>query len=145
MDEFQKVVTNYQICVVSKDHFHQIIYKGPTRSKCIYLLYEDNHFDLIKSMARLYNKCYYCHLCKVGYDHKYDHRCEKTCKICFNGNCQVEEARGSIANYVIDILRIDSAIAVATVTNTSIERPTILVKVTTALNCIAESVRTIFL
>ena len=55
------------------------------------------------------------------------------------------QSRGSIANYVIDILRIDSAIAVATVTNTSIERPTILVKVTTALNCIAESVRTIFL
>ena len=84
---FQEVITDYQLCVVSKEHLSKIIYKGPDKPKGIYLLYNDHHFDVITSMSGYLDRSYWCHPCKKGYDDKRVHRCQNTCKICLNGNC----------------------------------------------------------
>ena len=91
VEAFQKVIPDYQLCVVSKDQFNKIIYKGPKKSKGIYLLYNDHHFDLITSMAAYLHRSYWCHECKKGYDDRKSHRCENTCKICHSGNCQASD------------------------------------------------------
>ena len=83
--EFQKVIPNYQICVVSKEQFNSLVYMGPMKSKSIYLLYNDHHYDLIVSMAAYLNRSYYCHSCKKGYNDKRNHRCDKSCHDVFLG------------------------------------------------------------
>ena len=54
--KFQAVLPEYQIHVVSKDHFNAIIYAGPEKDKNIYVYYHDNHFDVITSMAAFMNR-----------------------------------------------------------------------------------------
>ncbi|XP_072021137.1 uncharacterized protein [Amphiura filiformis] len=88
VEAFQQVVSDYQLVVVSKEQFDKIIWKGPNKSKGIYLLYNNNHFDLITSMSAYLNRSYWCHECKVAYNDKRRHECEKTCKVCHSGNCQ---------------------------------------------------------
>ena len=87
VEAFQTVIPDYQLCVVSKEHLSKIIYKGPDKPKGIYLLYNDHHFDVITSMSGYLNRSYWCHPCKKAYDHRQDHHCENTCRVCHNGNC----------------------------------------------------------
>ena len=89
IEAFQKVIEDYQICVVSKDQFNKIVYTGPLKPKGIYLLYNDNHYDLITSMAAYLRRGYWCHECKQGYDVKSRHMCEKTCRLCHHGGCRM--------------------------------------------------------
>ena len=91
VEVFQQVIPDYQLCVVSKEQFDKIIYKGPYKPKGIYLLYNNNHFDLITSMAAYRNRSYWCHECKKGYNYRKDHQCENTCKVCHAGNCQTSD------------------------------------------------------
>ena len=84
---FQTFIPDCQLCVVSKEHLNKIVWKGPDKSKGIYLLYNDHHFDLITSMSGYLNRGYWCHPCKKGYDDKRIHRCQNRCKMCRNGNC----------------------------------------------------------
>ncbi len=91
VEAFQKVVENYQLCVVSKEHLNKIIYQGPPKPKGIYLLYNDSHFDLITSMAAYLDRKHWCHDCKIGYDHKQKHRCRDTCRVCRSGNCLMSD------------------------------------------------------
>ena len=44
---FQLVMKNYQIHVVSKEHFNAIIYAGPEGGIPIYIYYHDGHCDVI--------------------------------------------------------------------------------------------------
>ena len=89
VEAFQDVIPNYQICVVSKEQFNRIIYQGPPKSKGIYLLYSDQHYDLITSMSAYMNRGYWCHPCKQGYNSKENHLCEDTCKLCYSGGCKM--------------------------------------------------------
>ena len=59
---FQQVIEDYQIVVLSSDHFNAIVYEGPRREKQIYLYHHDNRFFLGKS--------YWCLECKKVYEGK---------------------------------------------------------------------------
>lgn len=48
---FQAVLKDYQIHVVSKEHFNAIIYEGPVADKKIYLYLHDDHYDVITTMS----------------------------------------------------------------------------------------------
>ena len=48
--EIQRVLTDYQIHVLSKEHFNAIIYRFEEVVKKIYLYMHDEHFDVIMSM-----------------------------------------------------------------------------------------------
>ena len=53
---FQQVIEDYQIAVLSSDHFNAIVYEGPRREKQIYLYHHDNHFDVITSVSSFLGK-----------------------------------------------------------------------------------------
>jgi len=53
---FQEVIEDYQIVVLSSDHFNAIVYEGPRREKQIYLYHHDNHFDVITSVSSFLGK-----------------------------------------------------------------------------------------
>ena len=42
---FQAVLPDYQLIVVSGDHFDAIIYKGPEAEKPVYLYYHSGHYE----------------------------------------------------------------------------------------------------
>jgi hypothetical protein len=48
---FQRFLVGYQIHVISREYFNEIVYHGPTAEKKIYLYYHDNHYDVITSMT----------------------------------------------------------------------------------------------
>ena len=80
--QFQAVISNYQIHVLSKEHFNGIIYEGPKGGVPIYLYYHDEHFDIITKMTGFLNRSYFCQQCKKGYDHKETHSCNNPCVYC---------------------------------------------------------------
>ena len=63
---FQHVIEDYQIVVLSSDHFNAIVYEGPQREKQICLYHHDNHFDVITSVSSFLGKKYWCFECKKG-------------------------------------------------------------------------------
>ncbi|XP_053406937.1 uncharacterized protein LOC128559427 [Mercenaria mercenaria] len=88
---FQSFMTEYQIYVVSKEHFNAIIFKGPEAEKKIYLYYHDHHYDVITSMPAFVSRNYYCTQCDKGYDHKEDHKCNSVCYACRKVHDQMKE------------------------------------------------------
>lgn len=79
---FQKIMPQYQIHVISQQHFNGIIYKGPESEKKIYLYLHDGHFDVITSMPAFLGRSYYCTKCDTGYSNKEDHKCNNVCYAC---------------------------------------------------------------
>ena len=80
--EFQRVLPDYQIYVLSKEHLNAIIYKGGEAEKKIYLYLHDDHFDVITSLPAFLGRGYFCHKCQKGYDHKQRHHCNNPCLQC---------------------------------------------------------------
>lgn len=62
--KFQAVLPQYQIHVLSKDHFNGIIYDGVEGGVPIYLYFHDEHFDVITKMTGFLNRSYFCETCK---------------------------------------------------------------------------------
>ena len=58
------MLPDYQLVVVSGDHFDAIIYKGPETEKPIYLYYHSGHYDLITSMPAFLGRAYFSLKCK---------------------------------------------------------------------------------
>ncbi|XP_052090772.1 zinc finger protein 160-like [Mytilus californianus] len=88
---FQTVMTDYQIYIVSKEHFNGIIYHGPEAEKKIYLYFHDGHYDVITSMPAFLSRSYYCDTCQKGYQHKEEHRCNNICTSCHKIHEKTEE------------------------------------------------------
>lgn len=88
--EDAKVFAEFLKCEVSildRNHKFDItfLYKPKSfdeRELRIYLLMEDNHFDVITSMTGFMAVNYYCHVCKKGYGKKGRHRCPYNCPAC---------------------------------------------------------------
>ncbi|WAQ94778.1 hypothetical protein MAR_007249 [Mya arenaria] len=64
--QFQAVLSNYKIVVLSKNHFNAIIYEGPEDGKPIYLYSHNEHFEQSpgysnKEQHACNNPCVYCH------------------------------------------------------------------------------------
>jgi hypothetical protein len=91
--EIEEYLIHYQITLM---HTNTIIWKEPIYvnfnkkfEKYIYIVYDNvtKHYSVIKSMTGFLKRNYYCHKCKVGYDHKCRHSCENICKSCMKPNC----------------------------------------------------------
>ena len=65
---FQAVLPDYQLVVVSGDHFDATIYKGPETEKPVYLYYHSGHYDVITSMPAFIGRAYFCLKCEKGYN-----------------------------------------------------------------------------
>ena len=91
---FQNHLANYEINIVSADHDNSIIYPPKpttTKAKSIYLYLHGGHYDVITSMPGFLGRSYFCHKCKLGYDHTLDHLCEGMCKSCRSFECVVND------------------------------------------------------
>ena len=90
---FQTVLPNYQLVIVSAEHYNSIIYKGPDRDKQIFFYLNNQHYDLIISMPGLLGKSYYCLHCEKGYNTEdgRHHACKKKCYSCFQIACPGDE------------------------------------------------------
>ena len=92
---FQQYLVNYQIIVVSGDQNNTIIYPreppaNPNPEKSIYLYYQANHFDVIRSLPGFLNTHYFCHLCYKAYDVTTDHLCKGMCRSCRGFGCVIQ-------------------------------------------------------
>ena len=92
---FQQHLVNYQIIVVSGDQNNSIIYPhqpraNPNPEKSIYLYYQANHFDAVRSLPAFLNTSYFCHACHKGYDHTTDHLCDGMCHSCRGFDCHLQ-------------------------------------------------------
>jgi hypothetical protein len=88
---FQRALPDYQLVIVSKEHFYAIIYKGPDANKRINLLLHNNHYDIITKMSTFVNRSWYCTDCEKGYSNKVTHSCVKVCPSCFREGCDFEK------------------------------------------------------
>ena len=93
---FQQYLVNYQIIVVSGDQSNSIIYPhhpraNPNPEKSIYLYYQANHFDAVRSLPAFLNRAYFCHTCHKAYDHTTDHLCVGMCHMCRGVGCVYED------------------------------------------------------
>ncbi|XP_055344050.1 uncharacterized protein LOC129592111 [Paramacrobiotus metropolitanus] len=93
----QTVLPEFQIKVISVPDRNLVIAKVPEKKergmKVIYLLYENNHFDLVTKPTGFYCTSYYCQDCDKAYSRKCEHRCEGKCNLCyrFRDECMIEE------------------------------------------------------
>ena len=96
VDLFQHYLVNYQIIVVSGDQDNAIIYPphprtNPNPEKSIYLYYQANHFDAVRSLPAFLNMAYFCHACHKAYDHTTDHLCKGMCQSCRGFGCVIQD------------------------------------------------------
>lgn len=62
--QFQAVLKDCQIHVISKEHFNAIVYEGPVADKKLYIYLHEDHYEVITSMSGFLNKKYFCLQCK---------------------------------------------------------------------------------
>lgn len=88
---FQRVLTGYQIKVLSLGPPHMITFRGESNSPNYLLLILDNgHYDGCTSFAAFLNRSYFCHECDRGYDHDdiNHHPCTaRFCTACLRKDC----------------------------------------------------------
>ena len=94
VEMFQKYLTNYEINIVSGNHYNGIIYPpNPSTNNDvtpIYLYLHDNHYDVITSMPGFLSANYFCHKCKKTYSNISDHLCDAMCRSCRAFDCVIE-------------------------------------------------------
>jgi len=109
--KFQAVLLQYQIHVLSKDHFNGLIYDGVEGGVSIHLYYHYEHLDAITKMTGFLIRSYFCDTCKKGYDHKERHVCNNPCVYCHKLHSNERQTRiGSCVIIVTDGLRMNCAL-----------------------------------
>ncbi|KAG8172279.1 hypothetical protein JTE90_019019, partial [Oedothorax gibbosus] len=56
---------NVQVVIISTENMNQVVYKGAERPKKVYLWFNNNHYDLIRSPKGFYATNEYCEECVV--------------------------------------------------------------------------------
>ena len=94
---FQAVLPDYQLVVVSGDHFDAIIYKEPETEKPIYLYYHSGHYDVLTSMPAFLGRAFFCLKCEKGYNTEdwRHHSCTTKCSSCHHTECPNQRENGS--------------------------------------------------
>ena len=91
LKQFQRVLTEYQIKVLSYDRPHCLIFKGPEdREKKLLLIKVDDHYHGCTSFPGFFNRSYYCHYCDKAYSCDDSHTCVGTnqkCSCCDRRDC----------------------------------------------------------
>ncbi|XP_078699560.1 uncharacterized protein LOC144926542 [Branchiostoma floridae x Branchiostoma belcheri] len=95
--KFQDYLADYQITVVSRNQFNQIIFQGPdvqdeNKNLVLYHMKDEDdpskaHYDVITNMKGFMGRGYYCPKCHKGYNNRKDHKCENICNVCGAKDC----------------------------------------------------------
>ena len=89
--QFQKVLPDFQIIILSKEHFNSVIFQGPEGGIPIYLYYHDQHYDVICKVTGFLDRSYFCLECKKGYNNKEKHSCNNACHLCKHIHDEADE------------------------------------------------------
>ena len=84
----QSYLKGYQIFILdgsSEDFKPKFI--GPLADKEIYLLFSNDHYDLVTKIHSLYQRSYWCKFCWKGSKELSKHNCINTCKFCRQPKC----------------------------------------------------------
>ena len=75
--DFEKVLLDYQVIVVSADHGNAIVHCGPTALHQLILLAHQGHYDVITKLNAYFGVNYFCLRCRKGFKTKdfRHHRC----------------------------------------------------------------------
>ena len=85
--------SEFQVKVISADHGNVVIACVPEEimpeMQIIYLLLDQDHFDLITSPAGFFRDSYFCEACNKAFSNKEQHRCGGVCRQCnrFKEDC----------------------------------------------------------
>ena len=88
--EFEKVLPDYQVIVVSADHGNAIVHCGPTALHQLILLAHQGHYDVITKLNADFGLVYFCLQCRKRYNTKdfKHHRCPGfKCYCCQQSDC----------------------------------------------------------
>ena len=100
----EKFLKIYQIIVINGDIMCEIDYAGDHQEKKIFLFYQNNHFDVIKSIPAFFRSSYYCFKCFKPYSTFEEHPCNEVCKKCRNRNCRFISVEKNIKCYFCDVI-----------------------------------------
>lgn len=86
-----------EICILDRNHKFDITFLYKPKSfdvseLRVYLLMNDNHFDVITSMTGFMATNYDCHVCKKGYAKRGKHRCPYNCPACLSVTTDCDES-----------------------------------------------------
>ena len=75
-------LSSFPMCVIN-------IYKGESRDRVVALLYHNQHYTPLKSVASRFGQTYYCVECEVGTNLKSSHKCKSQydCRRCLSKRC----------------------------------------------------------
>ena len=88
--DFEKVLSDYQVIVVSADHGNAIVHCGPTALQQLILLAHQGHYDVITKLNAYFGVNYFCLRCHKGFKTKdfRHHRCPGfKCYCCQQTDC----------------------------------------------------------
>ena len=93
--KFQVVIEDYQIVVLSAEHFDAIIYEGPKREKQIYLYLYENHLMSSHLSHTFWEKATGFLNARKAMTQKKFHCRNRVCKCSFTEGCRgiIEKAR----------------------------------------------------
>jgi hypothetical protein len=90
----QTCFPEFQIKVISAENGNVVVASVPEEAdeglQVIFLYFDKNHFDLITSPTGFFCTSYFCNTCNKPFEHKEEHRCGGTCRLCyrFKEECQ---------------------------------------------------------
>ena len=98
----RKRFQNFQIKVISVEHGNCCIMTCPKERNAdmleIFLLLENQHFDLITTPSGYFCSTSYCSFCDVPFDKKEKHLCNGKCHLCYRhkDDCSADDRRGCL-------------------------------------------------
>ena len=61
---FEIIVNDYQFVILSAEHGHAVVHKGPPSEKQFMLFMHDGHFDVITKLPGFFDSSYFCLKCE---------------------------------------------------------------------------------
>ncbi|XP_063934061.1 uncharacterized protein LOC135145859 [Zophobas morio] len=85
LNDFQEYLSDYTIVVYSSRVGNSVYFEGPRApgKKCLNLIMENNHYNVILSLTGAFSTQYFCELCRVRYSRGDRHKsCPYICPCC---------------------------------------------------------------
>ena len=100
----ESFLKEYQIIVINGDIMSEIDYARDFQEKKIVLFYQNNHFDVIKSIPAFFRSSYFCYKCFKTYSTFETHPCNHVCKKCKDRNCKFLSVEKNIKCEFCDVI-----------------------------------------
>ncbi|XP_074604063.1 uncharacterized protein LOC141857463 [Brevipalpus obovatus] len=85
----QNLIPKYRIIIVDRFNWRNIIFNGDSTGTSVYIEFDPcndkvGHYNSIVNMKGYIQRSYFCEKCHVGYNNKFHHKCDKSCRYCLS-------------------------------------------------------------